>query len=214
MELCSTIIKYFDIFGTKFTFYTNNELRLYTLTGGILSIFSIIVCILSLIFYSLNDLHRKNPISTISSIPFGGYKKIKFGKEKVWLPWRIVDYNNNQYVNHTGLLFPIIYYYSGIKDEKTKKFNLTSKIISYKLCNETGMGKESVIHQILSDYRESKTNEFFYVSFEDVVSAFRVLLPDFEIIENGKIKPVNLLSLRMLGLARQKRLQEQNKTKE
>lgn len=73
---------------------------------------------------------------------------------------------------------------------------------------------ESVIHQFLSDYRESKTNEFFYVSFEDAVSVFRVLLPDFEIIENGKIKPVNLLSLRMLGLARQKRLQEQNKTKE
>ena len=163
MELCSTIIKYFDIFGTKFTFYTNNELRLYTLTGGILSIFSIIVCILSLIFYSLNDLHRKNPISTISSIPFGGYKKIKFGKEKVWLPWRIVDYNNNQYVNHTGLLFPIIYYYSGIKDEKTKKFNLTSKIISYKLCNETEMGKESDIHQI-----SVPLNELYCMDMEDL----------------------------------------------
>ena len=62
-----------------------------------------------------------------------GYKKIKFGKEKIWIPWRVVDYNNNEFLNHTGVLFPIIYYYAGYKDNKTKHFNLTTKILNYKL---------------------------------------------------------------------------------
>ena len=58
-------------------------------------------------------------MTTISSNP-GGYKRIKFGKEKIWIPWRIVDYNNNEFINHTGILYPIISYYSGIKYKNSK----------------------------------------------------------------------------------------------
>ena len=163
LELCSTIIKYLDVFGTKFTFDTNNGLKLYTLTGGILSIFSILACLLSFIFYSLHDFDRKYPLITISSIPSEGYRKIKFGKEKIWIPWRIVDYNNNEYVNHTGLLFPIIYYYSGIKEKNSKIFNLTSKLLSYKLCNETEMGNKSDIYQI-----SIPLNELYCIDMEDL----------------------------------------------
>ena len=85
--------------------------------------------------FSLDDLNRKFP-NILTSTAYEGYKKIKFGKEKIWILWRIVDYNNNnKYINHTGLLFPIIYYYSGYKNEQTKTFNLMTKILNYKLCS-------------------------------------------------------------------------------
>ena len=110
------IIKYIDLFGTRCTFYSEKMPKYYTVTGGFFSIVSILGCILIFFLFSLDDIKRKNPITTISSIPSEGYRKIKFGKEKIWIPWRIIDYNNNKLVNHTGILFPIIYYYSGNKN--------------------------------------------------------------------------------------------------
>ncbi len=148
MKKLPIILKYIDVFGTRFTFFNNKKPRLYTVIGGILSIISIIVCLLSFIFFSLSDLTRSFPIATISSIPTEGYRKIKFGREKIWIPWRIVDYNNHEYINHTGLLFPIIYYYSGTKNNETNNSNLTSKLLNYKLCSETSMANENNIYQI------------------------------------------------------------------
>ena len=133
------------MFGTKCTFYNEKMPKLYTIAGGIFSILSILACILIFIIFSLDDLKRKNPITTISSIPSEGYRKIKFGKEKIWIPWSIVDYNN-KFVNHTGLLFPIIYYYSGIKD--IDDYKMTKKILNYKLCNETSMAYDNTNYQI------------------------------------------------------------------
>ena len=115
------------------------------------------------IIYSLDDIKRKFPITTTSFIPSEGYKKIKFGKEKIWIPWRIVDYNNNEYINHTGILHPIIYYNTGIKDEGAKEFNLTKKIINYKLCNETSMMEEKNIFRI-----SVPLNEIYCIDMEDL----------------------------------------------
>ena len=148
MKKMVIVLRYIDVFGTRFTFFNHTKPRLYTVIGGILSIISIFVSLLSFFFFSLNDLNRSFPIVTISSIPTEGYRKIKFGKEKIWIPWRIVDYNNNEYINHTGLLFPTIYYFSGIKNNVTKNFNLTSKLLNYKLCSETSMANKNDVFQI------------------------------------------------------------------
>ena len=75
----------------------------------------IFLCLLIFVVFSLDDLKRKFHITTTSFIPSEGYRKINFGQEKIWIPWRITDYNNNKFINHTGLLYPIITYYSGIK---------------------------------------------------------------------------------------------------
>ena len=163
MKNIQIILEYLDVFGTKLTFYTDRKAQLYTVNGGILSLISIISCILCFMFFSLDDFYRKFPNTTTSSIPSEGYRKVKFGKEKIWIPWRIVDYNNNEYVNHTGLLFPIIYYYSGVKDKETKSFNLTSKILNYKLCNETSMPNYNNIYQITIPL-----NEIYCIEMEDL----------------------------------------------
>ena len=104
MESSATILKYLDIFGTRCTFYSDKMPKFYTVTGGIFSLLSLSICLLTFIIFSLDDLKMKYPITTTSFIPSEGYKKIKFGNQKIWIPWRIVDYNNNKYINHTGIL--------------------------------------------------------------------------------------------------------------
>ena len=157
------IIKYIDLFGTRCTFYSEKMPKYYTVTGGFFSIVSILGCILIFVLLSLDDIKRKNPITTISSIPSEGYRKIKFGKEKIWIPWRIIDYNNNKLVNHTGILFPIIYYYSGNKDYKTNNFNLTTKILNYTLCSETSMANDDNLFLITVPL-----NELYCIEMEDL----------------------------------------------
>ena len=158
----SPIIQYLDLFGNKISFYTERMPKLYTVTGGLFSIVSILVCIIIFVSFSLQDLERIIPITTMSSIPSAGYKNIKFGKEKIWIPWRVIDYNN-KFINHTGILYPIIYYYKGIKDKITNDFNLTTKVLNYKLCNETSMAIENDIHQITVPL-----NEIFCIDMDDL----------------------------------------------
>ena len=163
MEKTIKIIKYLDLFGTRCTFYSEKMPKLYTFTGGIFTIISILVCISIFVIFSLDDMKRKFPDIATSYIPSEGYRKIKFGQEKIWIPWRIVDYNNNESVNHTNLLYPIINYYSRTKNDKTREFDLTTKILDYKLCSETSMVNESDIYQITVPL-----NELYCINMEDL----------------------------------------------
>ena len=158
-----SLIKYMDLFGTRCTFYSEKMPKLYTITGGIFTILSIFVNLLIFAIFSFNDIYRKYPNSTTSFIPSEGYRKIKFGEEKIWIPWRIVDYNNNEFVNHSGLLYPIIYYYSGIKNKNSKDFNLTFTTLNYTLCSETSMGRKSNIYQITVPL-----NELYCIDMDDL----------------------------------------------
>ena len=140
-------IKYCDIFGTKFSFYTDGKPKFYTILGGLLSLLLIIVCIILFVFYKLDDFKRNTPIVTTSSILPEGYHRIKFGEEKIWIPWRIADYYN-QYVNHENLIYPIFSYYSGIRNNTNNNFNIKTKKLNYKLCSETSMSNKPEFYKI------------------------------------------------------------------
>ena len=157
------MLKYLDIFGITCTFYSEKMSKLYTVAGGVYSILSLLSSTLILILFCLDDLKRKSPNTSVTSIPNYGFKTIKFGKEKIWIPWSIVDYKNNEFINHTGLLFPIIYHYSGKKDEETKEFNLTRKTLNYKLCNETSMANEKYSYEI-----RVSLNKIYCIDMEDL----------------------------------------------
>jgi len=163
MVKSSPILRYVDLFGSRFTFYSEEMPKLYTVTGGLFSIISLIVCILIFIICHFDDMKRKYPHTITSTIPYGEDKLIKFGKEKIWIPWRIIDYNNNEFVNHTGLLYPIITYYSGKKSHNSKHFNLVKKILNYKLCNETSMANNDNIYTI-----KIPLDELFCIDMEDL----------------------------------------------
>ena len=135
----NNFLSYCDVFGTTYSFYTERKPKLYTELGGILSLFSIIVCFIVFIFFSLDDIKRVTPTITTSSLQPNKLKKIRFGEEKIWIPWRIAG-NDNHFVNHSNLLFPIIYYYKTINNPKEDGgYEFDTKILNYSLCSESSM---------------------------------------------------------------------------
>ena len=160
-NLALEIFKHFDCFGTKFNFYIEKSRKLYTPLGGILSILSLIFGILAFIFINLDDLLQKNPYST-TSIAKENYRKIKFKDEKIWIPWRLSDYGS-QTINHTGLIYPIIHYYKGIKNNYTNNIDLSYDILNYKLCNETSMINNNNTSTI-----DVKLDQLFCIDMEEL----------------------------------------------
>ena len=78
-------------------------------------------------------------ISTISQSKINN-TKISFLKEKIWIPWRIRDFDSRT-LNFTNLLYPIVFYYRGIYNETKKALDLTYTVVNYKLYNQTSITK-------------------------------------------------------------------------
>ena len=154
------ILKYLDIFGTTFTFYIERHRKYYTTLGGVLSVLSILIGLIVFIFINIDDFLHKNPISTTSTSE-EEHKNIKFGNEKVWIPWRIRDFGGKT-INHTDFLYPIIYYYQGLRNA-TNFMNVKYRHIDYKLCNETLMKNNSENFIIDMDL-----NKLFCIDMDDL----------------------------------------------
>ncbi len=136
-----------DFYGSNFHWYIGFKPKYYTYIGGILSIFSLISVLMIFIFFGYDDYKRKNPNSNTSTVPPSGYKNIQFGKEKLYLPWRIIDYDEN-FINITGIIYPKIFYFTVQPDNVTGELISKFNLLNYKLCNETGMknlGEEYII---------------------------------------------------------------------
>ena len=136
-----------DFYGEHFHWYIGFKPKYYTYIGGIFSILSFFSFIIIFVALGYHDFKRKYPISSISTIPPIRYRNIKFGEEKIYLPWRIIDYDGNS-INITGIIYPRIYYFTVQPDNITGELITKSSLINYKLCNETSMkylGKEYII---------------------------------------------------------------------
>jgi hypothetical protein len=118
------------------------------------------VAILVLLGYE--DFKRMNPTSTISNIPPNGDKNIKFGEKKLYLPWRIMDYNE-RFIDHQKLLFPRIYYFRNKYNNKTGLMETFYLLLNYTLCNETSMkylGNDFLLN--------AKLDNLFCIDMEDL----------------------------------------------
>ena len=146
------ILKYLDCFGTNFNFYTEKNRKFYTTFGGVLTILSIFVSLLVFIFINFDDLLHNVPISTTSTAG-EEHRNIKFLEEKIWIPWRIRDYNGKT-VDFKDLFYPIAYYYKGIYNNSKKSLDLSYEIINSRLCNETPMANNSDSYIINIDLGE------------------------------------------------------------
>ena len=162
MMKVNQLLKYVDIFGKKCSFYVEKTPKLYSVTGGILSILSILICFILFIFTSLDDFRRIFPAVSISSVQPNDYHKIKFGKEKIWIPFRIRDYSNH-FVNHTNIFYPFIYNYYSIKKSFGTGFEFEIKQLNYTLCNETSFANKSEIY-----YIDSSLDELYCIEMDDV----------------------------------------------
>ena len=156
-------LKYLDMFGTNPGFYYEKKPKFYTLLGGILSIFTIFISISVFIGYTLQNKRTSKPSITSSSIPSVGYEKIKFGEEKIWIPIRIVDYYKN-YINFEGLIYPIIKYKVGERENVNIGFQTKEKSLNLKLCNETSMNNKPDFYSI-----SASLNKLYCIDMDDLI---------------------------------------------
>ena len=138
-------IKYFDFFGVKFHFYTNNQPSYQNLFGGIMYLIYLSLCILIFIICSFDDLHRLNPITTLSDITEKEPRTINLNKEKIWIPFRLVNYENT-FIRHPGILYIVPYLIEG--HFYNNQMNLIYHTLNYTLCNETEMANRPENYKI------------------------------------------------------------------
>ena len=98
----------------------------------------------------------------MSSISQAGYHKVKFNEEKLWIPWRIIDFRK-KFVNITDKIYPIIYNKKGKKNNNKDSFTFTTNSINYKLCNETSFTQKGANH-----YIDVALDEIYCIEFDDL----------------------------------------------
>ena len=155
-------LKICDLYGTQFHLFYNYKPKYYTCYGGIFSIITVLSWITIFLFFIMNDIKRNQSISNTSTLPPTDYKNIKFGKEKIYLPWRITDYDE-KFINHKGIIFPKIYYFSNKFNNETGLMETNYNLINYKLCNETNM--KNIQNNILLDI---PINELYCIDMQDL----------------------------------------------
>ena len=155
-------IKYIDFFNIKFYFYTNNQPNYQNVFGGIMNLIYIIGCILIFIFFSYDDLTQLNPITTVSEISDSEAKIINLKEEKIWIPFRMVTYEN-RLINHKGILHIEPYFIEG-KYNNNNQMDLHYHLLNYKLCNETSMAKKPNNYRI-----NAALNELYCIDQDDLL---------------------------------------------
>ena len=130
-------IKCIDFFNIKFKFYTNNKPNYQNEFGGIMSFAFILFCIPIIISLAYEDLKRLNPTTTTNEITDSERKIVKMNEEKIWIPFRIVNYEN-KFIDHRDILYIVPYLIEGKFNENTG-MDLKYHLLKYKLCNETSM---------------------------------------------------------------------------
>ena len=154
-------LKYCDFFDVKFHFYIGGHPTNNSIFGGIMNILFFFSCILTFIIFSLNDLKKLNPITTKSEIPGGEIRTVNLHNSKIWIPWRMVTYEE-KFIDHRGILHPIVSLWEG-RWNKSFGMDLTNRTLSYKLCNETSMANKSEEYKI-----DVPLDELFCIEEDDI----------------------------------------------
>ena len=139
-------IKYFDFFGIRFHFYTNNQPYYQNLFGGIMNLIYLLLCGVIFIFLSYDDLKMLNPTTTISDISDKEARIVELNQEKIWIPFRLVNWEN-QFIRHQGILHIVPYFIEG-KFDDVKGMDLKYHLLNYTLCNETSMASKPENYRI------------------------------------------------------------------
>ena len=160
-EIVSDILKYVDFFGATFSFYSEKNRKFYTNLGGLLTLLSIILSTILFIYNNIDNFSHNVPTSTTSTAK-EPYKNIKFGKEKIWIPWRIRDFGGKT-INHNNILYPIIFDYKGKRNKLTNNMDVYYEFLDYKKCNETSMINNSDIYMI-----DMKLDQLYCIDMEDL----------------------------------------------
>ena len=155
-------IKYIDFMNIKFSFYTNNQPNNQNVFGGLMTSLYVFLCILIFFVFSSDDLKRLNPITTISEIPYSERKLVDMNHEKIWIPFRVVDYEN-EFIDHRNILYITPYLIEGKFNNKTG-MDLKYTLLNYKLCNETSLVNRPDKYKI-----DVPLNQLFCIDKDDIL---------------------------------------------
>ena len=155
-------IKYLDIFSVRFSFYTSKKPKSQSIFGGIMTFIYAILSLLVFLFLSYDDIKRLNPITTMSEIPDTERKLVNMKNEKIWIPFRIVNYEN-KFIDHRGILYIVPYLIEGRFDENIG-MDLKYTLLNYTLCNETSMINKPENYKI-----GLPLNELFCIDKDDIL---------------------------------------------
>ena len=156
------LIRYFDFFDIKFQFYYESRVKI-NIFGGIMSLFCIVTCIITSLVLSLDDIRKLNPKTTKSEVPGGEFRLINLGASKIWIPWRLITYEE-KFIDHKGILYPSI---SLIEGDLNQEIGMDLKYhnLNYKLCNETEMANITDMYKIDTPLNELYCLEQSNISF-------------------------------------------------
>ena len=94
----------------------------------------LILCISIVVIFSYDELNRLNPITTISEIPYTERKLVDMTKKKIYIPFRMVNYEN-QFIDHRKVLYIIPYLIEGRFNKEIGmdlKYTLLNEFVSIK----------------------------------------------------------------------------------
>ena len=154
-------LKYCDFFDIKFHFYVGGHPSNNNIFGGIMSILFCITAILLMFILSIEDLKKLNPITAKSEVPGADIKVVNLHDSKVWVPWRMVTYEE-KFIDHRGILHPVVSFVEG-KWNSSFGMDLTYHTLNYKLCNETSMANKTKEYKI-----DIPLNECFCIDNDDI----------------------------------------------
>ena len=154
-------LKYCDFFNIKFCFYINGKATNNSRFGGTMNLLFCMCCILTFFIFSLDDIKKLNPISSKSEIPSGENRIVNLYNSKIWIPWRMVTYEE-KFVDHRGILHPIVNLVEGHWNS-TFGMDLTYHTLNYRLCNETSMANKTGEYTI-----NVPLNELFCIENDDI----------------------------------------------
>ena len=133
---------YIDLYGSSYNFYSDKKRKIYTPLGGILTLIAILLSVIIFIILYKDEFFQKKPLSTISTSK-EPYRNVKFLEEKIWVPFRIRDYRQRTFDFKRGVFYPIVYYYQAKRNYTKNALDLTYRVLSYRLCNETSMANNT-----------------------------------------------------------------------
>ena len=112
------LLKLLDCFGTQLSFFLDGNRKHYTTIGGILTIITLLICVVSFFIFELGDLKRKKPILYTYELPYSS--KLNLEAEKILIPFRIINIDQNL-----------------INKDIVVNIFFNNKSFNSKLCNET-----------------------------------------------------------------------------
>ena len=126
-----------DMYGSKFHFKTFGDNKTTSSFGGIMTIATILILFLFTYLFGQDFFYRRNPKVTESGSLPGSYSRVQLSNENIVIPWRIEDASAMP-VDPSGVLYPIVYYYSSERNPETSEFETYNyEYLNYYPCNSS-----------------------------------------------------------------------------